>query len=148
MEPAVGESVEVGASARESSSELIESDIVETREWYNQPKHLWLLSFAGKPVYSRHGDESLLSSKMGMLAGIIGIVIDTKDSLQFFVAGDYKFVFLVRGPIYLVLASRTHEPVMLLRAQLDYACEFCSSASIPTALLTPLLPLLLLLSTN
>ena len=142
----MGESVEVGASAEDASSELIESDVVETREWYNKPKHLWLLSYAGKPVYSRHGDESLLSSKMGMLAGIIGIVNDVKDSLQFFVAGDYKFVFLVRGPIYLVLGSRTLEPVLLLRAQLDYACKFCGSASIPPpALLLLLSPLLFLL---
>lgn len=129
MEPVTGESVEVGAPTGAASSEFIESDVVESREWYNQPKHLWLLSYAGKPVYSRHGDESLLSSKMGMLAGIIGVVNDTKDSLQFFVAGAYKFVFLVRGPIYLVMASRTLEPVLLLRAQLDYICEFSCPAT-------------------
>ena len=129
MEPVVGESVEVGESTGAGTPEFIESDVVESREWYNQPKHLWLLSFAGKPVYSRHGDESMLSSKMGMLAGIIGVVNDTKDSLQFFVAGACKFVFLVRGPIYLVMASRTLEPVLLLRAQLDYICEFCSATS-------------------
>lgn len=130
MEPSVGDSVEVGEST--AGSELIESDVVESREWYNQSKHLWLLSYAGKPIFSRHGDESLLSSKMGMLAGIIGVVNDTRDSLQFFVAGAYKFVFLVRGPIYLVLGSRTLEPVLLLRAQLDYACEYASGCS-PTA---------------
>lgn len=111
----------------------IDSDVVESREWYNQPKHLWLLSYAGKPIYSRHGDESLLSSKMGMLAGIIGVVNDTKDSLQFFMAGPYKFVFLVRGPIYLVLGSRTLEPVLLLRAQLDYVCKLRCLATIFSA---------------
>ena len=129
----MGESVEVGAAAAETVSEAIDSDVVETQEWYDQPKHLWVLSYAGKPIYSRHGDESLLSSKMGMLSSIVAVVADTKDSLQFFVAGSQKFVFLVRGPIYMVQASRTLEPVWLLRAQLDYVCESWPSAAAAAA---------------
>lgn len=97
-----------------------DSDVVETAQWYARPKHLFVLTYAGKPVYSRHGDESLLSSKMGMLSGIISIVIDTKDSLQFFMADGIKYVFLVRGPIYLVMISRNEEHPWLIRAQLDY----------------------------
>jgi len=117
---AEGDSVEVAADA--AAARVVETDpeLVETPAWYAQRKHLWVLTYSGKPVYSWHGDESLLSSFMGMLSGMIMLVLDTEDSLQFFSAGDHQFVFLVRGPIYLVMGSRTREPVWLQRAQLNY----------------------------
>ena len=132
---AVGVSLEVGGASPPSAPgepepEPEDSDVVETAQWYARPKHLFVLTYAGKPVYSRHGDESLLSSKMGMLMGIISIVIDTKDSLQFFVADGIKFVFLVRGPIYLVMVSRNEEHPWLIRAQLDYVCETDEPAAV------------------
>jgi hypothetical protein len=35
--------------------------------WRQQPKHFFILSEAGKPIYSRHGDEDELSSLMAVM---------------------------------------------------------------------------------
>eukprot|EP01052_Picozoa_sp_SAG31_P016600 SAG31_NODE_1106_length_9878_cov_4.621331_1_plen_128_part_00 len=83
----------------------------QTEEWYQQPKHVWILTYSGKPIFSRYGDESLLSAFMGMLMGVISIYEDGNDRINYIVAGRTKFVFLLRGPIYLVrlLTARTVE---------------------------------------
>jgi hypothetical protein len=114
-----------------------ESDVVNTPAWYGRAKHLWILSYSGKPIYSRYGDESLLSGVMGLVSGIISVVADSGDKLQYVVAGRHKFVFLLLPTIYIVMAARTREPVSLLRDQLYFVYAhliFSATARIEVAL--------------
>ena len=81
-------------------------------------KHVFVLSYAGRPIFSRYGDETLLAAYMGVISAFISNVESMKDQLRSFTAGIWKFVFLYRGPIYLLSISRTKESIVQLRNQL------------------------------
>ena len=89
-----------------------------TAEWRMHPKHFFILSSAGKPVYSRYGDENKLSSTMGVVQALISMYQDSDDVIRTLHAGKLTVVFLVKGPLYFVLVSRTGEPETSLREQL------------------------------
>eukprot|EP01090_Pellita_catalonica_P020949 TRINITY_DN7707_c0_g1_i1.p1 TRINITY_DN7707_c0_g1~~TRINITY_DN7707_c0_g1_i1.p1 ORF type:complete len:432 (-),score=43.62 TRINITY_DN7707_c0_g1_i1:1001-2296(-) len=89
-------------------------------EWPKYPKHTFILSSAGKPIYSRHGDEQKLCSFMGVLQLLISHVVESKDSLQTIYAGSHKFVFLCKGPLYFVAISALAESAAYIRLQLEY----------------------------
>eukprot|EP01114_Cavostelium_apophysatum_P019135 TRINITY_DN6078_c0_g1_i1.p1 TRINITY_DN6078_c0_g1~~TRINITY_DN6078_c0_g1_i1.p1 ORF type:complete len:540 (+),score=106.62 TRINITY_DN6078_c0_g1_i1:38-1621(+) len=93
---------------------------VSSPEWMNHHKHIFVLSSAGRPIYSRYGDENDLSPFMASLTAMVLFVQDMEDNLRYIVAGDYKFVFLVKGAITLVSAGKTHEPVSQVTQQLNY----------------------------
>ena len=58
------------------------------------------------------------------------VVEDSGDRMNFLVAGKWKFVFLLRGPVYLVMAAQTRESAWQLKEQLASACcPPCTSAS-------------------
>lgn len=88
--------------------------------WAAEKKHFFILTAAGKPVYSRHGEEGPLSDYMGVLQTIISFFAQNDDPLYSFVAGRWKFSIVSNGPIYLVAAScASHESEFQLRIQLD-----------------------------
>jgi len=92
----------------------------EDRErWRRKKKHFFMLSSAGKPIYTLHGDCDKLAGIMGVLVGLISFVIDNQDTIKSVVAGRHKIVFLVKGPIYLALVAQTNESIEQLTAQLD-----------------------------
>jgi len=92
--------------------------------FYKREKHVFILTWAGRPVYSRYGDETDLASFMGVISTIINIVnVNQKDDIRCVIAGSHKFVFLVKGPVYLLCVTRTHETVLQLRIQLEYIYE-------------------------
>ena len=76
-------------------------------QWKNHSKHFFILSSAGKPIYSRYGDENKLSPLMGVIQTIISHYLSTDDSLRLINAGSHKMVFLVRGDLYFVLVARS-----------------------------------------
>ncbi|CAG8487370.1 10073_t:CDS:10 [Funneliformis caledonium] len=84
--------------------------------WSRHRKHFFILSSSGKPIYTRYGDESRISSYMGVIQAIISFFVDAEDSLRCINAGNHKFVFLLKGPLYLVAVSRTNES----ESQLNY----------------------------
>jgi len=88
--------------------------------WPKHKKHVFILSSAGKPIYSRYGDESSLAGFVGVIQAIISFIQDDDDTIRSMRAGDVNFVFVVKGPIYLVCVSRTGEPVAQLAEQLRY----------------------------
>ena len=88
-------------------------------EWKTKLKHYLILSAAGKPIWSRHGDDGLISSYIGVLNTIISSYEDTKDHLRSFTAGETKFILLFKGPVQLVAISRLHESDSHLHAQLE-----------------------------
>lgn len=87
--------------------------------WKSKMKHYMILSSAGKPIYSRHGDLSLVNSYMGIVQTIISFYEGANNPLLGFTAGNARFVIAIEGPLYFVAISRLGESDAQLRAQLD-----------------------------
>lgn len=86
--------------------------------WRAHRKHVFVLSSAGKPIFSRFGDESKLAALAGVLQALISVVQSNGDEIQNARVGNHNIVFLVRGPLYLVAASCCGDTVAYLSAQL------------------------------
>ena len=86
--------------------------------WSLHKKHVFVLSSAGKPIFSRYGDESKLAPQMGLLQALISFVHDRGDAIRYIRAGPVNIVFVLRGPLYLVAVSSTGETVEHLWRQL------------------------------
>lgn len=87
--------------------------------WKSKLKHYMILSSAGKPIYSRHGDLGLINSSMGVIQTIISFYEGSKNPLQAFTAGQTRFVISIQGPLYFVAIGRLGESDSQLRAQLE-----------------------------
>jgi len=87
--------------------------------WCRHRKHLFVLSSAGKPIFSRFGDESRLAGLAGVLLTLISVVQGSDDVIHYVRAGAHLVVFLVRGPLFMVAASWGGDTVPYLRRQLD-----------------------------
>ncbi|KAI9475809.1 MAG: trafficking protein Mon1-domain-containing protein [Benjaminiella poitrasii] len=92
----------------------------DTNTWLQHKKHFFILSSAGKPIWTRYGDESQLSSLMGVIQAIISFFQDGDDAIKSINAGHHKFVFLIKEPLYFVAVSRTGESDSQIRDQLLY----------------------------
>ncbi|KAJ8105770.1 hypothetical protein OPT61_g9981 [Boeremia exigua] len=88
-------------------------------QWRAKLKHFLVLSSAGKPVYSRHGDDQLITNYIGIVQTIISFYQSTNDSLRGFTAGDVRFVVMSKGPLNLVAITRLPESDSQLRTQLE-----------------------------
>eukprot|EP00727_Mastigamoeba_balamuthi_P010276 m51a1_g5871 putative duf254 family protein (668) ;mRNA; r:413986-417296 len=89
-------------------------------KWHKHKKHMFVLSIAGKPIYTRYGDEQKLAPFMASLMAIVSFVADSDDTVRYVVAGDHKFVFLLKGPLYLVAICSTPERPAQIERQLLY----------------------------
>ncbi|OJD15452.1 hypothetical protein AJ78_04293 [Emergomyces pasteurianus Ep9510] len=87
--------------------------------WKKKRKHFLILSQAGKPIYTRHGDSGLISDYIGIIQTIISFYEESGDTLKSFSAGKARIVILSQGPLYLVAVSRLFENDIQLRAQLE-----------------------------
>ncbi|PYH46543.1 guanine nucleotide exchange factor MON1 [Aspergillus saccharolyticus JOP 1030-1] len=87
--------------------------------WKAKRKHYLILSAAGKPIWTRHGDGGLISTYIGVIQTIISFYEGAKAPLSSFSAGDTKFVIVTKGPLYLVAISRMLESDTQLRLQLE-----------------------------
>eukprot|EP00898_Chlorokybus_atmophyticus_P005629 jgi/Chlat1/6067/Chrsp4S06346 len=70
--------------------------------WRRKRKHLFVLSNAGKPIFSRYGDENRLAGFTAVLQAVMSFVQDQGDTIHWVKAGRHVFVFLARGPLYLL----------------------------------------------
>ena len=86
--------------------------------WLKHRKHLFILSSAGKPIFSRYGDESKLAPLAGVLQALISFVRESGDHIRHVVAGAHRVVFVTRGSLYLVAVSSSGESVPHLARQL------------------------------
>lgn len=90
-------------------------------EWCKHRKHVFVLSNAGKPIYTRYGDDQKLAPFMASLMALVSFVEDSKDNIRHFIAGNLKVVFFVRGPMYLACISRNkNDTVAELSRQLFF----------------------------
>ncbi|KFA78371.1 hypothetical protein S40288_04946 [Stachybotrys chartarum IBT 40288] len=101
--------------------------------WKSKLKHYLILSSAGKPIWSRHGDLSLINSSMGVIQTIISFFEGAKNPLQAFTAGDARFVVSIQGPLYFVAISKLGESDSQLRGQLEALyMQILSTLTLPT----------------
>ena len=102
-------------------------------EWKSRLKHFLILSSAGKPIYSRHGDDGLISEYIGIMQTIISSFQSSVDRLKSFTAGKVHFVVMVEGPLYLVAISRLWESDSQLVVQLEALyMQVVSTLTLPT----------------
>ncbi|CAH0715009.1 unnamed protein product, partial [Brenthis ino] len=118
-------------SASPSSSNLNEEngdemddrdDYLKSPELVNKEKHVFILSSAGKPIYSRYGNEDKLAGLCGVIQALVSVVEEqNQDILRSISTKDCKAVFLVKGPLILVAVSKSNESETQLVLQLTYA---------------------------
>lgn len=96
----------------------IDSDPQRCKEWLAEKKHVFILSQAGKPIYSRHGPEDKLVTVMGVMQALVSFVQAGNDMIRSIHVGDTTFVFIIKGPLILVAVSKTLESVPQLILQL------------------------------
>ncbi len=89
-------------------------------EWRAKKKHLFVLSAAGKPIWSRYADESNLATLTATLQAIVDSVADNDDdAIHHARAHNLTIVFLVRGSLTFVAVSSCGDAVHYLEQQLS-----------------------------
>lgn len=103
-----------------TSNTLVESsqEDEDDKNWVGRKKHIFVLSFAGKPIYSRYGNEDKLAWLFGVIQTLVSFVQADDDTIKSICAGDTSFVFLVKKPLILAAVSKTEENVTQLTNQL------------------------------
>ncbi|GBP51566.1 Vacuolar fusion protein MON1 homolog A [Eumeta japonica] len=100
----------------------LQDDYLHSPELVNKEKHVFILSSAGKPIYSRYGNEDKLAGLCGVIQALISVVEDqNQDILRSIQTPDCRAVFLVKGPLILVAVSKSNESETQLVLQLTYA---------------------------
>lgn len=101
--------------------------------WKSKMKHYLILSSAGKPIWSRHGDQNLINGYVGIIQTIISFYEGSSDPLKGFTAGGTRFVISIEGPLYLVAISKLGESDAQLRLQLEALyMQILSTLTLPT----------------
>ncbi|BFF96174.1 vacuolar fusion protein MON1 homolog A [Drosophila madeirensis] len=86
--------------------------------WRGQKKHIFILSEAGKPIFSLHGNEDKLVALFGVIQALVSFVQLGQDAITSIHAGGIKFAFMQRSSLILVAATRTNMSVQQLHLQL------------------------------
>lgn len=107
-----------GFYSGESNGSNGTDDYLHDSEWLNKREHVFVLSSAGKPIYSLHGNEDKLATLCGVMQALVSVVHANQDSIMSIHAVGIKFVFLVKGPLILVAASRRNLSVQQIQLQL------------------------------
>ncbi|KAH6650155.1 trafficking protein Mon1-domain-containing protein [Chaetomium tenue] len=134
------ESIELGAPGSLAGFEREFDEIPDDKTddirmaiWKSKMKHYMILSSAGKPIYSRHGDLGLVNSYMGVVQTIISFYEGANNPLLGFTAGNARFVIAIEGPLYFVAISRLNESDAQLRSQLEALyMQILSTLTLPT----------------
>lgn len=61
---------------------------VTSEAWRSHKKHVFVLSEAGKPIYTRYGSEEALSTTMGVLMALVSVVEAEKNAIRSIHAGN------------------------------------------------------------
>lgn len=112
----------------------------EMEEFLKKKKQYFILSSAGKPIYSMNGSDELISGYMGIFQAIVSyfdvapgkenkttdgdineneINKQNKEQLKSVRAGNTLFVFSVETPLILIAVDKLGQSEYQLRAQLD-----------------------------
>jgi hypothetical protein len=85
---------------------------IEEENWRRRRKHVFILSSAGKPVFSRYGDESDFSELFGILQVLMSMAQSSgaNETLRRVTAGpEFVIHFHTVGELSYVMVSRTEE---------------------------------------
>ncbi len=91
--------------------------------WRRRRRHFFILSEAGKPIYSLHGDEDELASLMAVMQAMVSYVagMSASDALAgMALEGGGRIVFAPRPPLILVAVSWGAESERQLGQQITY----------------------------
>ncbi|CDK24564.1 unnamed protein product [Kuraishia capsulata CBS 1993] len=103
-------------------------DNEDMTEFFSRRKHFFILSSAGKPIYSMHGSDEILTVFSGVIQTIVSFFQykfdGTTESLKSFESGKVKFVFLNRYPIILMATSSYNESTIEISQQLEFLYNF------------------------
>ncbi|XP_071988054.1 vacuolar fusion protein MON1 homolog A isoform X2 [Engystomops pustulosus] len=89
-------------------------------DWYHHHKHVFVLSEAGKPVYSRYQSEEALSSTAGVMMALVSFLETGKNAIRSIHAEGYVVVFVRRSPLVLVSVSHGRQSEQELAQELLY----------------------------
>ncbi|BGP58154.1 Vacuolar fusion protein mon1 [Rhodotorula sphaerocarpa] len=84
------------------------------------PRRYFILSAAGKLVYTSDPSEEAATGLVGVMQAIVSIFADEGDRIRYIDAGQTRISFLLKAPLYLVVVSSQGEPEQVLRQHLDY----------------------------
>lgn len=84
-----------------------EYDALHDSDWINKKCQVFILSTAGKPIYTLNGDEDKLNTLFGLLQALVSVVQSADDCIKSITAKNTKFVFLVRSPLILVGVNKS-----------------------------------------
>ncbi|XP_023682475.1 vacuolar fusion protein MON1 homolog B [Paramormyrops kingsleyae] len=88
--------------------------------WRLHRKHVFVLSEAGKPIYSRYGNEEALSSTMGVMMALVSFVQSGNNTIRSIYSDEHTVVFMQQGPLVLVSVSSSRQSEQQLRGELLY----------------------------
>eukprot|EP01041_Mallomonas_annulata_P003600 gene3600-7161_t len=83
-------------------------------------KQIFVLTSAGKPVFTNVGDEQNMVTTFGLMQAIISIVQDSGDVIHSIKAGKNRIVYFLKDSLYFISVSSTGESELILRKQLDF----------------------------
>ncbi|KAJ7998486.1 hypothetical protein DPEC_G00205430 [Dallia pectoralis] len=93
---------------------------VMAESWRQHRKHVFVLSEAGKPIYSRYGSEEALSSTMGVMMALVSFVQSSDNTIRSVYSDGHTVVFMQKGPLVLVSVSSSRQSEQQLRGELLY----------------------------
>lgn len=104
------------------SKEYVEQscDYLHDTNWLNKKLHVFILSLAGKPIYSLHGNEDKLATLFGVMQALVSVVQSNQDTIMSIHANGIKFVFLAKSSLILVAACREKISVLQIQLKLSY----------------------------
>lgn len=71
-----------------SAESRTKEEDVTSETWRSHRKHVFVLSEAGKPIYTRYGTEEALSSTMGVMMALVSFVEAEKNIIRSIHAGQ------------------------------------------------------------
>lgn len=106
-------------------------DATDPTEFFSKKKHFFILSAAGKPIYSMHGSDDFITVYAGIIQTIVssfqlGTSEEKLRSITAAAPGNrrIKFLFLNRSPILMMACSTLGESDLQLVQQLDFLHNF------------------------
>eukprot|EP01083_Nonionella_stella_P152128 487259_1 len=104
-----------------------EGDESERDRFYEYEKHVFIVTWGGRPLYTRHGslNDKHMTSFMGVVSlfpsNVERVNVLTQDEIRCFSTYDgVQFIYLLCGPLYLFCVTRTRESIHQIRNQMRY----------------------------
>lgn len=100
--------------------------------WSHHSKHIFIVTSAGKPVWSRWGDAGALSSLAPVVQAVLAFAEDSGEPLTRLTLSDGSlFLVSTRGHLHCCALSRTGETVHSLTQQLRAVWSYLLFSTLP-----------------